>query len=305
MRISLVVSEASTGLRRNLTMTVAAVLVISIALALLGSANLIRQQINEMQKFWLGKVEVSLYLCRDIDDDRPTCADGAVTDAQRAQIQEDLLDLPQVSEVFFESKQDAYERFQEQFASSSLADEVDVDDMQESFRAKLVDPEEDYDVVASAFEGRPGVENVVDSRSFFETVFKVLNGFQVGALAVAVVALIATVLLIVVVIRVAAFSRRRETSIMRLVGASNLYIQLPFLLEGAFAGFVGGLLACVGLALCKYLLIDQLLFDALPFNEASWIGWSDVLVTCSIVMAIGLLVSIVVSYLTLLKYLRV
>ena len=101
--------------------------------------------------------------------------------------------------------------------------------------------------MASAFEGRPGVENVVDMRSFFDTVFDVLNGFQVGALVVAFVALIATVLLIVVVIRVAAFSRRRETSIMRLVGASNLYIQLPFLLEGAFAGFVGGLLACVAL----------------------------------------------------------
>jgi cell division transport system permease protein len=159
--------------------------------------------------------------------------------------------------------------------------------------------------VASAFEGRPGVENVVDMRSFFDTVFNVLNGFQVGALGVAFVALIATVLLIVVVIRVAAFSRRRETSIMRLVGASNLYIQLPFLLEGAFAGLVGGLLACVALIFGKYLLIDQLFRESFAFNEASWIEWSHVFVTCGIVMAIGLFVSIVVSYLTLLKYLRV
>ncbi len=305
MRISLVASEAATGLRRNLTMTVAAVLVISIALALLGTANLIRQQINEMQKFWLGKVEVSLFLCRDIDSDRPTCPDGAVTDAQRVQIEQDLRDLPQVSEVFYESKQDAYERFQEQFASSEIADSITVDDMQESFRAKLVNPEKDYNIVASAFEGRPGVENVVDMRSFFDTVFDVLNGFQAGALFVAFVALVATVLLIVVVIRVAAFSRRRETSIMRLVGASNLYIQLPFLLEGAFAGLMGGLLACGALVLGKYLLIDRLFRESFAFNEASWIEWSHVMVTCGIVMAIGLLVSIVVSYLTLLKYLRV
>ncbi len=305
MRISLVVGEAATGLRRNLTMTVAAVLVISIALALLGTANLIRQQINEMQRFWLGKVEVSLFLCRDIDSDRPTCPDGAVTDTQRAEIQQRLQDAPQVSEVFYESKQDAYERFQEQFAGSEIADNINVDDMQESFRAKLVNPEEDYDIVAGAFEGSPGVENVVDMRSFFDTVFKVLNGFQVGALGVAVVALVATVLLIVVVIRVAAFSRRRETSIMRLVGASNLYIQLPFLLEGAFAGFVGGLIACMGLALGKYLLIDRLFRESFAFNEASWIGWDHVFMTCGIVMAIGLFVSIVVSYLTLLKYLRV
>lgn len=305
MRISLVVGEAATGLRRNLTMTVAAVLVVSIALALLGTANLIRQQINEMQRFWLGKVEVSLFLCRDIDGDRPTCPDGAITDEQRAQIQDELQDLPQVDEVFFEPKQDAFDRFQEQFANSEIAESISVDDMQESFRAKLVDPENDYDIVASLFEGRPGVENVVDMRSFFDTVFDVLNGFQVGALAVAVVALVATVLLIVVVIRVAAFSRRRETSIMRLVGASNLYIQLPFLLEGAFAGLVGGLIACFGLVLGKYLLIDRLFRESFAFNEASWIGWNHVLATCSMVMAIGLVVSIVVSYLTLLKYLRV
>jgi cell division transport system permease protein len=305
MRISLVVSEAATGLRRNLTMTVAAVLVISIALALLGTANLIRQQINEMQRFWLGKVEVSLYLCRDIDSDQPTCPDGAVTDAQRAQIQQELQDMPQVSEVFYESKQDAFERFKEEFASSSITDSITADYLQESFRVKLVHPETDSPIVVSAFQGRPGVENVVDMRSFFETVFNVLNGFQIGALAVAFIALIATVLLIVVVIRVAAFSRRRETSIMRLVGASNLYIQLPFLLEGAFAGFVGGLLACAGLAVGKYLLIDRLFRQALAFNEASWIGWHHVAITCSLVMAIGLIVSIVVSYLTLLKYLRV
>ena len=108
-----------------------------------------------------------------------------------------------------------------------------------------------------------------------------------------------------VVIRVAAFSRRRETSIMRLVGASNLYIQLPFLLEGAFAGFVGALLACGFLALGKYLLIDQLFRGSFQFNEASWIEWSHVFVTCGVVMSIGLILSIAVSYLTLLKYLRV
>jgi cell division transport system permease protein len=286
-------------------MTVAAVLVISIALALLGTANMIRQQINEMQKFWLGKVEVSLFLCRDIDTDRATCPDGAVTDAQRIQIQQDLQALPQVSQVYYESKQDAYDRFKEQFAGSEIADSITVDDMQESFRAKLVDPENDYNIVATAFEGRPGVENVVDMRSFFDTVFSVLNGFQLGALFVAFVALIATVLLIVVVIRVAAFSRRRETSIMRLVGASNLYIQLPFLLEGAFAGFVGGLLACGALVLGKYLLIDRLFRQSFSFNEASWIQWHHVFISCGLVMAIGLVVSIVVSYLTLLKYLRV
>ncbi len=305
MRINLIVSEAAIGLRRNLTMTIAAVLVISIALGLLGTANMIRQQINEMKQFWFGRVEVSLFLCRDIDNDRPTCPDGAVTDAQRTQIQTDLQNLPQVSEVFYESKQDAFVRFQEQFGDSTFGENISEDDMQESFRVKLVDPEQDYLIVASAFEGRPGVEKVVDMRELFDTLFTVLNGFRVGSLWIAGVAMLATVLLIVVVIRVAAFSRRRETSIMRLVGASNLSIQLPFLIEGAFAGLMGGLLACGYLALGKYFFIDHLFGRLFVFNESSFIDWSHVLTTSILVMAVGLVVSIVVSYLTLLKYLRV
>jgi cell division transport system permease protein len=305
MRINLIVGEAVIGLRRNLTMTVAAVLVISIALGLLGTANMIRQQINEMKQFWFGRVEVSLFLCRDIDSDRPTCPDGAVTDAQRAQIQTDLQNLPQVKEVFFESKQAAFERFQQQFAGSEIADSISVNDMQESYRAKLVNPEQDYSIVASAFEGRAGVENVVDMRSIFDTIFSLLNVFRNVSLWIAAVALVATVLLIVVVIRVSAFSRRRETSIMRLVGASNLSIQLPFLLEGMFAGLVGGLMACGFLALGKWLLVDNLFRQRFAFNETSFINWGHVLTTSALVMALGLGISIVVSYLTLLKYLRV
>ncbi len=305
MRVNLIVGEAAIGLRRNMTMTVAAVLVVSIALGLLGTANLIRQQINEMKSYWFGRVEVSLFLCRDIDTDRPTCPDGAVTDAQRAQIQTDLQNLPQVSAVYYESKQQAFERFQEQFKGTAIVDNVTVDDMQESFRAKLVDPEKDYAVVASAFEGRPGVEKVFDMRSVFDTLFTVLNKFRVGSLVVAGVATLATILLIVVVIRVAAFSRRRETSIMRLVGASNLSIQLPFLLEGAFAGVVGGLLACAYLAIGKLFFVDQLLQQQLTFLGANFIGWGHVLTTSLLILGVGLVMSITVSYLTLLKYLRV
>jgi len=305
MRINLIVSEAAIGLRRNLTMTIAAVLVISIALGLLGTANMIRQQINEMKQFWFGRVEVSLFLCRDVDNDRPTCPDGAVTDAQLIQIQTDLQDLPQVSDVFYESKEDAYARFKEQFGDSDFLANVTAEDLQESFRVKLVNPEQDYAIVSSAFVGRPGVENVVDMRKLFDTLFTVLNGFRVGSLWIAGIAMLATVLLIVVVIRVAAFSRRRETSIMRLVGASNLSIQLPFLIEGAFAGVVGALLACGYLALGKYFFIDHLFGRLFSFNETSFIDWGHVATTSILVMVVGLVVSIVVSYLTLLKYLRV
>jgi len=301
MRPRLILGEAATGLRRNVTMSVAAVLVIAIALALFGVALLIRQQISVMKGFWYDKVEVSIFLCGDTSD-APSCADGAVTDTQRQQIQSDLQSLPQVEKVFYESKQQAYELFKEQFKESAIVDNVTADSLPESFRVKLKNPETDYAIVASQFEGRPGIERVVDQRQYFAQLFSLLNIFRAASLVVAGIALAAMVLLIVVVIRVAAFSRRRETGIMRLVGASNFSIQLPFLLEGAFAGLVGAFVAIALLALGKLLFITRL-SDSIQFTP--FIGWQDFGVTFLILGALGVGLSALISYLALLKYLRV
>ena len=301
MRPQLILSEAATGLRRNITMTVAAVLVIAIALALFGIALLLRQQINVMKGFWYDKVEVSIFLCGDTSD-APSCADGAVTDTQRQQIQKDLLATPQVDTVYYESKQKAFELFKEQFSDSAIVDNVTADSLPESFRVKLKNPETDYVIVANQFEGRPGIERVVDQREYFSQLFSVLNTFRLAALVVAGFALAAMVLLIVVVIRVAAFSRRRETGIMRLVGASNFSIQLPFLLEGAFAGLFGATMAVGLLATSKLFLVSNL-SDKIQFTP--FINWSDFGITFGILFALGVGLSSLISYLALLKYLRV
>ena len=301
MRPQLILSEAATGLRRNITMTVAAVLVIAIALALFGIALLLRQQINVMKGFWYDKVEVSIFLCGDTSD-APSCADGAVTDTQRREIQADLQATPQVDTVYYESKQKAFELFKEQFSDSAIVDNVTADSLPESFRVKLNNPETDYVIVASQFEGRPGIERVVDQREYFSQLFSVLNTFRLAALVVAGFALAAMVLLIVVVIRVAAFSRRRETGIMRLVGASNFSIQLPFLLEGAFAGLVGAVMAVGLLAVSKLFLVSNL-SDKIQFTP--FINWSDFGITFGILLALGVGLSGLISYLALLKYLRV
>ena len=301
MRPQLILSEAATGLRRNITMTVAAVLVIAIALALFGIALLLRQQINVMKGFWYDKVEVSIFLCGDTSD-APSCADGAVTDTQRREIQADLQATPQVDTVYYESKQKAFELFKEQFSDSAIVDNVTADSLPESFRVKLNNPETDYVIVASQFEGRPGIERVVDQREYFSQLFSVLNTFRLAALVVAGFALAAMVLLIVVVIRVAAFSRRRETGIMRLVGASNFSIQLPFLLEGAFAGLVGAAMAVGLLAVSKLFLVSNL-SDKIQFTP--FINWSDFGITFGILLALGVGLSGLISYLALLKYLRV
>ncbi len=118
---------------------------------------------------------------------RPSCPDGAVTEEQRTQIEADLNALPEVDTVFYESQQEAYDRFREQFKNNpAILENVTADVLPESFRVKLTNPE-DFAVVYSAFNGRPGVEQVQDQRALLEKFFKFLRGVQIGALVLAVI----------------------------------------------------------------------------------------------------------------------
>jgi cell division transport system permease protein len=302
VRAQFVLSEIGIGLRRNLTMTIAVVVTVAISLALFGSGLLIRKQVETMKDFWYDKVEVSVYLCGELSQ-APNCAGQAVTDGQRAEIEADLRALPEVDEVFYESQQDAYEHFQEQFADSpDLVENVTADVLPESFRVKLDDPTQ-FSVVAEAFVDRPGVEEVQDQKALLEGFFNVLNKLQLLALIIAAVQVLAAVLLISNTIRVAAFSRRRETGIMRLVGASNLYIQLPFLLEGVLAGLVGAAFASGALVALKEFLIDRQLRPTFEFT--AFVGWDDVLSILPVLFATGALLAGLSSFVTLRRHLRV
>ena len=302
MRATFVASEVSSGLRRNLTMTLAVIITVAVSLGLFGASLLVRAQVTTMKDFWYDKVEVSIFLCSK-GSDTSSCSGEAVTQAQRAQIKSDLESLrPLVQEIFYESKAEAFKRFQEQFKNSPIADNVTEGALPESFRVKLSDPTA-YEVVASAFAGRPGIEQVNDQRQILDKFFRLLGGLQLIALLIALSMLVVTVLLIVNTMRVAAFSRRRETSIMRLVGASNFYIQLPFLLEAAFSAGVGALLAIVALVITKALVIDQILAPSFQFT--SFVGWEAVITIAPIMFVTGILLAGLAAFFTLRKYLRV
>ena len=302
MRAKFVLGEVGTGLRRNLTMTIAVIITVAVSLGLFGGGLLVRAQVDQMKDYWYDKVEVSIFLCGKVSEAQ-SCTAGAITKAQKAQIKEDLESLkPVVEQVYFESQAEAYERFQQQFKGSPLAENATVDQMPESFRVKLSDPTK-YAVVASAFQGRPGVEDVRDQRQALDRLFKALGGLQAMALAIAIAMLIVTMLLIANTMRVAAFSRRRETSIMRLVGASNLYIQLPFLLEAATAAAIGAGFAVLSLVAVKKFLIDGVLAETFKFT--SFVGWDTVWTIAPIVFLTGIILASVAAFLTLRKYLRV
>ena len=302
MRARLILNEVGIGLRRNLTMTIALVITFAVSLGLLGGALLVRDQVDVMKDYWYDKVQVSIFLCTK-NSDSASCAGGAVTEAQKAQVKDDLDSLkPLVQDVFYESSTEAYARFKEQFKNSPIAQNASADALPESFRVKLSDPTK-YDVIASSFVGRPGVDNVVDQRSLLDKFFQVLGGLQKLALLIAGAMILVTVLLIANAMRVAAFNRRRETGIMRLVGASDFYIQMPFLLEAAIGAILGAAVATLALVGTKAILIDRVLSP--QFTITPFIGWDAVLRASIALMVLGVVLACITAFLTLLRYLRV
>lgn len=304
MRLAFILSEIGIGLRRNLAMTISVILVMFVSLTFVGTGVLLQRQIDAMKDYWYDRVQVSIFLCSQ-DSEVASCAGGEVTQAQRDAILADLESetlAPYVSEVFYESKDQAFERFTEQFSDTAIVDNVTADQMPESYRVSLDDPEE-FEVISQVFSGREGVEEVQDQRELLDTLFSVLNRLTVGALAFAVVMLVAAVLLTATTIRLSAFSRRRETGIMRLVGASAVMLQLPFLLEGMIAASVGALLAGGALYAGVHYGVEGWLVETLPlFN---YISTGDVLLVAPWLVLLGIVLAGVSSLVTLSRYLRV
>ncbi|HEY3437884.1 MAG TPA: permease-like cell division protein FtsX [Actinotalea sp.] len=304
MRLQFILSEIGLGLRRNLSMTISVILVTFVSLTFVGAAALLQLQINQVKGDWYDKVEVSVFLCPK-DSERPTCAGGEVTDQQiealKTELESDSL-APYVKKVYLETKEQAYASFQKRFGQEAWAQGVTADQLQASFRVALVNPEQ-YQVVSDAFTGRQGVEEVRDQRKVVEPLILVLNRASLVAAGLAAVMLLAAVLLITTTIRLSALSRRRETGIMRLVGASNLFIQLPFMLEGAIAATIGAALSVAGLWFGVKYLVQEWLAQSVTFIQ--YVSTADVwrIAPVLVVVAIGL--AAVSSVVTLSRYTKV
>jgi cell division transport system permease protein len=305
MRFQFILSEISIGLRRNVTMTISVVLVTAVSLLLLGVGVLAQKQVSTMKSYWYDRVQVSIFLCGKYSS-KTSCASGEITDAQRKSINVDL-QSPQlkkyVAKVYYESKQEAYTRFKEQYKDTTLADNITVDQMPESYRVRLVNPQQ-YAAVSQAFRGKPGVDSVQDQNQVLDRLFALLNGLKWCAWFVAGLTLISSVLLVATTIRLNAFTRRRETSIMRLVGASRLVIQLPFVLESLVAAVVGAVIASVILLAFTQFAIQGWLRGTLKFID-NWVGLGDVVLVMPWMFLLGMLIAGVSSFLSLRRYLKV
>jgi cell division transport system permease protein len=293
MRVNFVLSEVATGLRRNLTMTVAMILTTAISLGLMGTGLLIAGMISEMKQIYYDKVQVSIFL-----------ADG-VTDPQRQAIRTELKNSPEVKSFIYESKAQAYQRFKEQFSQQpELVQNTPQDALPESFRVELVNPQR-FRVIATDFpNGKNGVDQVRDEGDFLDRLFSLLNGARNATVAVAVIQALAALLLISNTIQLAAFNRRNETNIMRLVGASRWYTQLPFILEAALAGLIGAVLAVGGLVLTKLLFVDKTLAGPIKAGIIPPVDWGQIVTISPIIAAAGVGLAGIAAYVTLRLYVR-
>ncbi|HYO18776.1 MAG TPA: permease-like cell division protein FtsX [Dermatophilaceae bacterium] len=300
MRLQFILSEIWVALRRNLSMSISVALVTMVSVLFLGLGVLAQRQVDTMKDYWYDRVQVSIFLCT-ASSDLPNCAAGAVTATQREEIRSQLDAMkPLVKNVFPESQQQAYDRARAQYPDSSTYRDIKPSQMPESFRVQLSDPTK-YDVITSSFIGAPGVADVQDQRRILDPLFNVLRGLSVGALVLAGLMVLCSVLLVATTIRQAAFSRRRETGIMRLVGATAFNIQLPFILETLIATVVGSALA-VGLL---WVLVRKgigYLSKLLPVN---FITTADVWAVTPWLVATAAGLSVVTAWLTLRRYLKV
>ncbi|MCL2535130.1 MAG: permease-like cell division protein FtsX [Nocardiaceae bacterium] len=300
MRASFIFSEVLTGLRRNISMTIAMILTTAISLGLFGSGLLVVQMADKTQQIFLDRVEVQLFLTEDISASDPDC----VQDICRG-LRNDLENADAVVSVQYLNRDDAVTDATDRVFKDNpeLASLVSPESFPASFKIKLSDPER-FGVINDEFADRPGIDSILNQRELVDRLFSVLGGIRNAAFAIAIVQAIAAIFLIANMVQVAALTRRTEVGIMRLVGATRWYTQLPFLLEAVVASLIGSVLAIVGLFTAKNLFIDDVLGDIYDANIVARISNSDVLLVSPFIVIVGAGMAAITAYIALRLYVR-
>ena len=296
-------TELRQGLRRNVSMHIAVVLTLFVSLTLVGFGALLNQQAAAAADQWGSELQITVYLCRD-GDDNPACL-SEVTDPQKQAIEDVVDKSPEVASYYLESKQEAFDKVKDLYGDERFEGPdapLTADDMAESIWITLEDPDE-YEGITSQVIGLPGVAGVQDLREVVGPILSTIDWIKIASWAIAGFLVLAALLLVANTIRLAALARRKEIGIMRLVGASTLYIALPFLMEALVTAFLGVALAAGALAaLVKWGIIGGLSGD-LAFIP--WIGWPEYGVAVAVIGILGPILTVVPTLLLTRKYIKV
>jgi cell division transport system permease protein len=291
MRFKYVMNEVLVGLWRNVTMTVAMIITMSISLTMLGAAVLMYLQVDNMKDFYYGKIEVSVFLRKDVTEEQRTAINAAIEQS------------PLMQSKTYESREQAFEKFKVLWRDSpDFINSIGPDALPESYRVKLKDPEK-YQQFADTIKTLPGIQDIIDQRALLDKVFKIFNAVQVGALVFAGFMAVAALLLVGNTIQVAAYSKRREVAVMKLVGASNWFIQAPFVLEAVVAGFIGSFIGFGFLVAIKEIFLDRRL-QALT-TVLTPIPTGNLWAMLPVLAGVAAVVSAVTAWVTLRFYIKV
>jgi cell division transport system permease protein len=306
MQLTYVFSELTTGLRRNVSMTIAVIVTLFVSLTLVGLGLLLNAQAEKAEEFWGDRLQITVFMCTD-NSQGANCIDGRTTAAQRDAVEQVLRNNPEVEKYHFESSQTAYAKWREVYTADGesqrqVVQAIKPSDLAESYWVTLKDPRE-FEGLKSEVSGLEGVDTVRDLRDVLQPIYFWISAFKWGAIVIAGFLLVAAILQVGNTIRLAAFARRKEIGIMRLVGASSLYIQLPFLLEALFAAIVGVVLAAGAIGLFLYLVVYRLLRP--NSTLVAWVDWGDGFWAIGAIALVGLALTLLPTLLLTRKYLKV
>jgi cell division transport system permease protein len=296
VRFGFLLNEVWTGLRRNVTMTIAMILTTAISIGLFGGGLLVVRLADNSRAIYLDRVESQVFLTNDVSANDPTC-DADPCKALRSNIES----RNDVRSVRFLNRDDAYDDAIKKFPQ--YKDVAGTDAFPASFIVKLDNPEE-HQGFDDAMRGQVGVAGVQNQKDLVDRLFAVLDGIRDAAFAVAFIQAIGAILLIANMVQVAAYTRRTEVGIMRLVGASRWYTQLPFLAEAMLAAFIGVVIAIIGLIVVRALFLENALNQFYEANLIARIDYADILYIAPILMFVGVAMAGVTAYITLRLYVR-
>jgi cell division transport system permease protein len=296
VRFSFLFNEVLTGLRRNVTMTIAMILTTAISIGLFGGGLLVVRLAEHSREIYLDRVETQVYLDENISANDPSCQS-----AQCKALREKIESRNDVKSVRFLNRQDAYAdaiRKMPQFKDLASKDAFPA-----SFIVKLNNPEQ-HAQFDDAMRGQPGVSGILNQKDLIDRLFAVLDGLSNAAFAVALVQAIGAILLIANMVQVAAYTRRNEIGIMRLVGATRWYTQLPFLVEAMVAATVGVIIAVVGLIVVRALFLDNALRQFYQAHLIAPVDYADILYISPLLLLVGVAMAGTTAYATVRLYVR-
>jgi cell division transport system permease protein len=286
MRPSFLISGVATGLRRNLSMTIALLLVTMVSLTFVGSAFLAREWIGKFKANYNNRLNVSVYL---VDN-----ATQAQTDALRTQLQSD----PLITSVTYIDKDEAY-KLGKLVLDPATAQFLEPGVLPASFTVKLANQLKDYTAFSDKYATADGVQQVQNQDDALKTLLELFSRVQRGALVLAAVVALAALMLMFNTVRIASSQRRTETGIMRLVGASRWMVQLPFVIEAMIAAAVGGILAIAAMWGGKVALFDSVLGNQVGSGVLPNLNFNDVLIVGGVVGITGIVISAITAWATL------